>query len=164
MFCKRKKQPNTLADLWTADIIKLSFTWICDISHRASSPSRSSNCFCLSHLPLIALRNCNICGSRCENTCWPAITHRGTTETFLFFFFYWLVPVCQQGLCHLETLMPISNETESSQQKGQTLRDVCHTRLGRTGWFPKPFFWFNAPCGYLLLIVGETLILQLDIA
>lgn len=87
MFCKRKKQPNTLADLWTADIIKLSFTWICDISHRASSPSRSSNCFCLSHLPLIALRNCNVCGSRCENTCWPAITHRGTTETFLFFFF-----------------------------------------------------------------------------
>lgn len=89
-FCKRKKQPNTLTVLWTAEIAKLSFPWICDISHKVSFPSRSSNCFCLLSFAFDSTKK----GKHLWRPIWKHLlasnhTHWGTAETFLTFFVGW---------------------------------------------------------------------------
>lgn len=159
-------QPNTLADLWTAEIVKLSFPWICDISHKVSFPSRSSNCFCLLSFAFDTTKKVK----HLWQLIWKHLLasnpiHWGTAETFSIFFSI-VGPRLSTGTLlsgdfDVHFKWDWNQPTEGIDTQGHLSHKAWETRPDR---FPKPFLWFNTPCGYLLCILGERLILQLDIA
>lgn len=88
-------------------------------------------------------------------------TESGRSDTFVYFS-HWLPLDHQQGLCFLGTFTSLSNEIETSQQKGQLIRVISNKPWEI--WaveYPESFLRFNTLCGYPHSLVGEVLILHI---